>query len=285
MAKNRKIPFGYKIENGRISVHPEESAVVVQLFENYLSGKSLQEVSDLGQILYPEYPNWNFSQVWYLLSNQKYLGTEVYPRLIEPEIFEAVQKLRTSKAVTSSRPPEHIIEIRKLTVCSDCGSKVYRYGGVKHGGWTCGRSKSQKKSSRITDEAIVTAVINILNIVIENQDLTDVDVPETTYTPNREVIRQQNEVRRMMENPSVDYERIKAEIYRLAELKYACCEYSDVPEKTAKLKSILSQTEKMNNLDIGLLKSCVCRILVSHFCTVGIEFINGVIINERGERT
>jgi DNA-directed RNA polymerase subunit N (RpoN/RPB10) len=86
-----------------------------------------------------------------------------------------------------------------------------------------------------------------------------------------------------MEN-STDNEHIKSEIFKLAEMKYSCCAYSDIPQKTKELKSILLHTEKLNTLDIGLLKSCVRRILVSHFCTIEIEFINGVIINERGEK-
>ena len=51
------------------------------------------------------------------------------------------------------------------------------------------------------------------------------------------------------------------------------------------MKYILSQTEKQNMLNAGLLRSCVRRILVSRFCTIEIEFINGVTINERGEIT
>ncbi|MBR4319527.1 MAG: hypothetical protein IKP69_05690, partial [Oscillospiraceae bacterium] len=58
----------------------------------------------------------------------------------------------------------------------------------------------------------------------------------------------------------------------------------DISQKTAELKSILLHTEKLNKLDVGLLKSCVRRVLVSHFSMIEAEFINGVTINERGER-
>ena len=137
----------------------------------------------------------------------------------------------------------------------------------------------------MTDKILFTAVQKILNAVIENHDLINSDVPETSYTPNQAVIRQQNEIRRMMQNPSVDYESVKAEAYQLAGMKYACCEYSDAPRKTAELKNILAEKEKSDTLDIDLLKSCVRRILVSHFYTIEVEFINGVIISERREQT
>lgn len=87
-----------------------------------------------------------------------------------------------------------------------------------------------------------------------------------------------------MDTPNVDFETAKEEIFKLAELKYDCCTYSDKPQKTTQLRDILESCEQLNKLDIGLLKSCVSRILVSHFCTVEIEFINGVTIKNITER-
>lgn len=39
--KNRPIPFGYRIEEGRIALEPAESPVVTALFEQYRQGDSL----------------------------------------------------------------------------------------------------------------------------------------------------------------------------------------------------------------------------------------------------
>ena len=43
--------------------------------------------------------------------------------------------------------------------------------------------------------------------------------------------------------------------------------------------------ERGNSLDIGLLRSCVSRIWVSHFCTIEIELINGTNIHNIMERS
>lgn len=85
--------------------------------------------------------------------------------------------------------------------------------------------------------------------------------------------------------PTSIFDSTKEEIFKLAELKYNCCTYSDKPQKTELLKSFLTEKEQQNMLDIGLLKFCISRILVSHFCTIEIEFINGVIIKNITERT
>ncbi|MDE5564326.1 MAG: hypothetical protein K2I93_04165, partial [Oscillospiraceae bacterium] len=85
--------------------------------------------------------------------------------------------------------------------------------------------------------------------------------------------------------PQIDYERIQAEIYKLAAMKYDCCGYSDALQKTELLKSLLDDRKQMDALDTSLLKSCVKRVHVSHCCTIEVELINGVIIQNITERT
>jgi len=51
------------------------------------------------------------------------------------------------------------------------------------------------------------------------------------------------------------------------------------------LRSLLENHEQLNSLDIGLFKACISRIWISHFCTVEIEFINGIVIKNTTERT
>ena len=82
----------------------------------------------------------------------------------------------------------------------------------------------------------------------------------------------------------MDFDRVKAEIFRLAEMKYDCCSYNDSPQKTEELIALLQNNEQLNTLDIGLFKACVSRIWISHFCTIEVEFINGVHIKNITER-
>ena len=284
MARNRLLPFGYRMENGEIKAHPIEAPAVAKLYSDYLSGMSLHALSDRMTVPFSEGAAWNDQRVYAVLKNKNYLGTDTFPRLIEPELFEAVQRMRSSKSHFHTELPEEITAIRKLTVCKECGGRVLRYGGVKRAEWwdcrdrTCGRFPV-----KMTDQIITDAVLDALNAAIRNPALLDTDIPETAYTPTAETIRQKNEVRRMAENSAVDYERIKAEVYRLAEMQYRCCTYSDVPQKTERLKALLTGREKQNTIDVGLLESCVRRILVSHFCTIEVEFINGTVFSERSD--
>ncbi len=72
---------------------------------------------------------------------------------------------------------------------------------------------------------------------------------------------------------------------RLAELKYSHCTYNDVNQKSELLKSLIDNRNQLNTLDIGLLRSCVKRITVSHSCVIEAEFTNGVIIKNETERS
>lgn len=285
MAKKRVIPFGYLIENGKILIHPEEQKAVVYIFSEYLKGRPMSEIASEIQIPYKEDMPWHESIIWRILTNQAYCGKRAYPSIITEEMFSKAEDLRLSKGYTTHRTPAEIADVRYMTYCKECGRILFRIAyRPAYSKWNCHTRECSKFSFRLRDSELFTAIRDILNLVIANPDLINIDVPEKSYSPNQEIIRQQNEIRRMMENPT-DYEHIKSELYRLAEMKYSCCEYSDIPQKTAELKYILSQTEKLNTLDSGLLKSCVRRILVSHLCTIEIEFLNGVTINGRGERT
>ena len=51
-----------------------------------------------------------------------------------------------------------------------------------------------------------------------------------------------------------------------------------------KIKAVLKDHEQLNTLDIGLFKACISRIWISHFCTIEVEFINGIHIKNITER-
>jgi hypothetical protein len=46
MAWQRKTPFGYQIQNGRITCHPEEAESVRYIFSHYLLGSSYNQIAD-----------------------------------------------------------------------------------------------------------------------------------------------------------------------------------------------------------------------------------------------
>ncbi|MDE5885388.1 MAG: recombinase family protein [Oscillospiraceae bacterium] len=284
---NRRIVFGYSMENGRITVNPSEVLAVLTIFSQYLAGESMKSIASQMKVPYRDDATiWNKNMVKRILENEKYLGKDGFPQLISEEIFQAVNQKRVKKATSLCVIPRELQEIRNLTFCKECGRKLFRKGGnTRSERWDCYNPECSQFDFRLTDHMLTGAVLNILNMVITNQNLLQIHENVINYVPDSNVIRLKNEINHMLDNPQIDEERIKSVIFRLAEMKYNCCDYSDVPQKTLFLKALLADQEQLHTLDIGLLKSCVKRMTVSHFFMIEIEFVNGAVIKNIIERT
>ncbi len=59
MAKNRKIPFGYMMQNGEITTTPKEVLAIVTIFRSYLNGDSLTAIAQSMKVPTNEGTTWN----------------------------------------------------------------------------------------------------------------------------------------------------------------------------------------------------------------------------------
>lgn len=287
MAKNRRIPFGYQMINGEITTHPREVYVVLKVFAEYLKGRSLLNISkELQAEDIPYHPceenKWNKNMIKRILENEKYLGTEIYPQIISPDIFHRANNKKLKKATNICIVPDELKDIRNMTICAECRKRLFR---KPNGTWNCKAYMCSKFEYTATDQMILSAVLNMLNSTIANPSLLDTNSEISVYTPNGEIIKQKNEISRLMDNPEIDYDRVKGAIIELAQLKYSCCSYDDVPQKTEYLRQIITSLPQMNSLDIALLKKCAEYITVSHNATIGLELINGTKLNNITERS
>lgn len=84
----RSIPYGYRIEDGQAVIDEKEGQIVKQAYQAYLSGKSLNTISNILGI------NRNHCGIANLLQDRRYLGTSFYPSIIDSDLFEEVQLAR-----------------------------------------------------------------------------------------------------------------------------------------------------------------------------------------------
>lgn len=290
MPKNRTIPFGYCMRNGKIITGLTESKAVVRIFEEYLNGSSLLQIAKLMESEKIRYTadsdHWNKNMVKRIIENEKYLGNGKYPQIIDGETFKIANKKRVQKATSVCVISEDLQEIRSRTYCLECGHRLSRIGGnCRCEKWDCRNPDCYRLEYQLTDKMIIVALLIVLNTAIANPNLLESDSEISMYSPTTDVIRKQNEISQMLDSAQPDFDRIKSEILRLAELKYDCCTYNENPQKTEEIKALLENYEQLNTLDIGLFKACVSRIWISHFFTIEVEFINGVIIKNITERT
>lgn len=98
MAKLRTVPYGYEIRNGVVAVQPKESETVREIFSLYISGSTLQSISEnLIQKSIPFYQGevrWNKCSVKRIIDNGKY---QSFPPLAK------THSLRTSSSPQNAR--------------------------------------------------------------------------------------------------------------------------------------------------------------------------------------
>ena len=106
MAGNRKLPFGYRMELGRVVVHSAEVDVVQYIFQQYILGSSYKELVDHlreQEVPYDHDKLWNKNMVARILENGKYIGQDGWPAIIAAEQFDRALEKRSSKVTPPQR--------------------------------------------------------------------------------------------------------------------------------------------------------------------------------------
>ena len=93
---NRKILYGYQVQDGALAISHQEKPVVERIVMLYLEGFSYQRISDIlnqDQVPFSEDAAcWNKHKVKRLLENPRYTGASGYPSIIERDVFQKVQQ-------------------------------------------------------------------------------------------------------------------------------------------------------------------------------------------------
>ena len=77
MGTKRKLPFGYKMESGRVVIDSVEKSWVLHLFSRYNMGVSIRELTEfMNNTAVPYDPGkpWNKNMVARILADTRYLG-------------------------------------------------------------------------------------------------------------------------------------------------------------------------------------------------------------------
>lgn len=82
------IPYGYKIEDGRITVDEVKAKKLETAINLYLTGESLEKTAEKSGI------NICHLSMAQMLTNEKYTGDGYYPKIISMELLEAVKDER-----------------------------------------------------------------------------------------------------------------------------------------------------------------------------------------------
>ena len=99
--RQKRFPIGYRIQNGRAEVVPEEAELVQRIFRDYLEGSTTYGIAkwmtELGVLNANGHPSWSHASIGNLLKNPRYCGDEYYPPIISKELFLQVQERRENR--------------------------------------------------------------------------------------------------------------------------------------------------------------------------------------------
>lgn len=245
MGSNRKLPFGYQMEMGRIVICPEEAKEVRLIFAKYDQGDSLKALADEMQnhgIAYDRDKRWNKNMIARILEDARYTGKQGFPQIITAVRFASIQEKRSARAFPSQRT-----EVQKIL-----------------------RQKLQQKCTREVEEQVLL----LLNKVILYP--TIIQVPAQSQIVNSQTPDMETGLKNVLSELPVDMDAAKKLIFELAALRYQTIGPEDY--ETEKLKRIFRQQKPMRELDADLIRRTVSTIQIDSNGSVKLVLKNKQII-------
>ena len=257
MKSNRNIPFGYMMRGGKYIAEPAESEAVRQIFEMYLNGMSLKSIAAEMTVPYnADKLLWNKNMVSRILENKRYLGDRTYPQIVEQEIFDRANDIKSEKGKTALPVDNTTKYLRSL---------------IKYG-----RNTECKHLSVGEIKRLAVTAINMLTA--EPTLATPTDSVE--YKPNAQLTIAEEQINEQMSDPTADADKLMADILRAVSMRYDCFTYDD-RDKTESLLDIITHHEKIEEFDMELTGKVIKYISVDRG-TINAELVNGKTIQIKG---
>ena len=179
------LPYGYCLRDGKIQPEPAQAAIVQRIFQEYLSGRSADDIANgLCADLIPGKSgkiSWDSSSVRYILTNEKYIGDSIWQKYFttstlphrtvrnhgEVDSYHASQThvplvteacFRSANALLEKRSQQitcaegRLFALRQTIFCGTCGS-VFRRKVIRDKVyWACiGREKGRNRNCNILE--------------------------------------------------------------------------------------------------------------------------------------
>lgn len=276
MTQNRTLPYGYKIEGGRVMTNDVETEVILRIYRSYAEGLSYKAIAESlikeGIRYMPEKPEWNKNMVARILQNQNYLGIGKYPLIVEESLCQAAKLAQKPYTHTESKD---IKAVKPLLVCAVCGNHIRRR--VKKNGkerWYC-EGDAKHIGIAVTDEILMEGIKALWRHLIENLRLADAGDEAGEDNPiSLETIRLKNEIDQMLKAEEIKESELKAKILELAAWRYASC---DTPRHNNREQmQRLRQAPQIFN--IKLILEITAEITVSYRKAGAMVLKNGKVI-------
>jgi hypothetical protein len=289
MAWQRKIPFGYRIQDGETVLHPDEADAVRGIFDRYLKGGSYRTIangmSGDGFHYHEATPKWNKHMVTRILENARYTGADGWLTIIPGDVFDQAAELRASKTEGCREQPVCVNAVKRKLICAICGTSYSVSSHTRDGiRWRhCGNEECGAML-KLADAELERRVTALLNRLAEQPSLLDMATSDAPMSPDAERI--QNELYRELGKADWDENRAQSLAFAYAAEHYQALGDGDARmARAAALKEKLSGMTTLAAFDGELFHEAVEALLVYADGALALKLVSGVIVkeNESGE--
>lgn len=283
--KNRRFPYGYEMQNGLIVICLKEADTVKQIFSQYLNGKNLKNIAERlteNQIEFlPGEYGWNKSRIKRMIEDERYIGDDTYPAIIDKDIFQKANFEKNSRRTNIS--PVVTAEKKLLThkvICADCRRRLFHNtdSRLKNSEkWFC-KNEDCKFSVYMTVAELEHEITEILNLLISTPKFTEYEETDIQAEPSLEIIRMENEIERQFESIDFDKNEIQNMILQCATKKYDA--YKGVRHITDRLKADFEQSSPLSAFNTRLFDRTVSAITIDKDKKVCLKLKNNKIIRK-----
>ena len=280
--KNRRIPYGYKMVMGKIVVNDTENKILQKIFNDYANGSTYKRIAtELTEkkIQYALYSyNWNSSRIKRIIEDERYLGNEIYPKLIDKELFDRANNMKrmntknTVGIITSDIKP-FVYSVR----CGECYSPLPHITDRKSKHPETWKCKICDNCSHIIVKQLISEVTDILNIIIADPNLIENQI-STTNQNGLDIVRMENDIQRKLDQIDVDSNELKDLILECASQKYTS--NSTTLHITERLKAELQKTSSLSAFSIDLYNRIATSTLIGKDEAVSLMLKNGQVIGK-----
>lgn len=286
--RTRSIPFGYEVVGGRYVVNNGEAEIISSIYNMYLSGKTLLGIAEVlteqETTYFEDTKVWNKNMVSRILADERYLGNEAFPRLVDSNNFNLAKNIRADKGGKKAVLTPLMTTVKNMLYCAECGETFSRINKWRtREKWLCkGKCKC---SVYLDDRTICESILSVLNRAIREPNLITAPADNTEYIGSIEVIRKSNEVNRLLEQTEIDYKRVSTMILDCASERYKCCVLGGGKHVLNALSSEYAQLPEQSELDEALLKRTVEKITVGHTGDFTVYFIGDIAMMSTTKHT
>ena len=284
---NRKVTvYGYQFIDGMLQTDEEQSRMVQEIFNVYNSGIPVSRLKD-----HIEGLEINRVKLNDMLSDKRYMGNENFPKIIEPELFEAVQQMKEERRKAIGKEQSYIYYKEYFLLgdkmkCGECGSEYHCY---KHGDkqiWDCSKrivkGRVHCRNQRIQEDQIkelfMQAVTKMKN---DPKKIRKIMIHKTKRNIRLQAV--EHEIELLKNNSDHNIDELLKLIYKRASLQYEDADDGGAAYYTQKIEDLIQQHKEQSEektFDKDLFDSIMEAITIYKDGRVVFTLKNGATMTE-----